>query len=848
MKALDFNRGWQFATEPYNMMQNIIAEMMHTEKSARTVNLPHDSMIESDTRADAPAGPASGYYTAGVSHYTKKVEIPAAWQGEEVYLAFDGAMMNATLEVNDNRAALQHNGYIPFAVRITPYLYFGEENRLTVTVNPSMQPNSRWYTGAGIIRSVSLIHCPKLHIARDGIFGYTRALDYRADGTTELAHLETVVDVSNETTETRLAEVTVWLTEENGEETVAQCSQMLQVNPGETAAAYLRFVLENPRLWNAEHPNLYRMHARVTETATFRTRACPAENPMQDEDSVLFGVRTVQVDSTRGLRINGQSVKLKGGCLHHDNGIVGAISLYDLEHRKLEKLKAIGFNAVRTTHNPPSAALIEACDRLGIYVLDEAFDAWGMGKQPGDYNQYFDTDWQKDLRAFVRRDRPHPAVILWSTGNEIVERGGLGNGYSLASQLAEAVHALDPSRPVTNAICSYWNGLDEKRMRTAMKKMVAASMASSQNAKMEGKEDTDWEEFSAPFTNGLDVVGYNYMEDKYEKDHALYPQRVILGTENYPKEVGLHWPMIEKLPYVLGEFTWTACDYIGEAGIGKGVFVESEVATNTHPDQLVNGTPSAYPWRTAYDADLDILGGQMPQGDYRSVVWGSQACYLYSYDPAVFEKTEVLSRWGFPDVRHCWTWPGSEGKMTRVVVFSGAEEVVLFLNGTEASRKKAGENLLMDLPHSFVFTLPYTPGRLEAVSYAGGQKIGETALETTGPATALRLRTERTQLPADGHSVACVWAELVDEQGRVVPYEEVLLQLQLSGPAALAGFGSAIPITADNYSVGECHTYQGRAMLVLRSGYEIGSVTVKVSAKETPHLSATATVECKANN
>ena len=186
--------------------------------------------------------------------------------------------------------------------------------------------------------------------------------------------------------------------------------------------------------------------------------------------------------------------------------------------------------------------------------------------------------------------------------------------------------------------------------------------------------------------------------------------------------------------------------------------------------------------------------------------------------------------------------------MTRVVVFSGAEEVVLFLNGTEASRKKAGENLLMDLPHSFVFTLPYTPGRLEAVSYAGGQKIGETALETTGPATALRLRTERTQLPADGHSVACVWAELVDEQGRVVPYEEVLLQLQLSGPAALAGFGSANPITADNYSVGECHTYQGRAMLVLRSGYEIGSVTVKVSAKETPHLSATATVECKANN
>ena len=757
-------------------------------------------------------------------------------------------MMNATVEVNDNRVVLQHNGYIPFAVRITSCLYFGGENRLTVTVNPSMQPNSRWYTGAGIFRSVKLIHCPRLHIVPDGIFGYTRALDFAQNGSANLAHIEASVDVCNTTAKSRLAEVTVWLTMERSRKPVVQCSQMLQLNPWATAAAHLRFTVENPNLWDAEHPSLYRMHAKVVEKGTFCTHTCPVENPMQDEDSVLFGVRTVQVDSIHGLRINGRTVKLKGGCLHHDNGVAGAVSLPDLERRKLASLKEIGFNAVRTAHNPPSLALIEACDRLGVYVLDEAFDAWGMGKQPGDYNQYFDTDWQKDLQFFMRRDRSHPSVILWSTGNEIVERGGLGNGYPLAARLAEAVHASDPSRPVTNAICSYWNGLDEERMRAAVQKLITSGMASDQNAQMEGKGDTAWEELSAPFTNGLDVVGYNYMEEKYEIDHAMYPHRVMLGTENYPKEVGRHWPMIEKLPYVIGEFTWTACDYLGEAGIGKGVFVDPETAAKTNPDQLVNGKPSAYPWRTACDADLDILGGRLPQGDYRSVVWGSRATHLYSYDPAVYEKTEVLSRWGFPDVQSCWTWPGCEGKMTRVVVFSNAQEVALWVQGAEILRQKAGEALLENLPYSFVFTLPYTPGILTAVSYTDGQRISEDTLETTGPVSELRLRAEKTAIPADGHSAVCIWADMTDAQGRVVPCSEIALHLTLSGPAAMAGFGSANPITADNYAAGECHTCHGRAMLVLRSGYETGTALVQISAKDNPKLCAAIKIECSAVN
>ena len=284
-----------------------------------------------------------------------------------------------------------------------------------------------------------LVHCPKLHLAADGLFAWTRSLDWQ-DGAASLAHLQAEVDVCNETGEPRVAEVEVWLTPEAGGEAVARCAQVLQVNPGETAVAHLRFVLEKPALWQAGSPNLYRLHARVTEQGVFTTHLCPAEAPMTDEDSVLFGVRTVQVDPVHGLRINGRTTKLKGGCLHHDNGVAGAVSLYDLEVRKLQALQAIGFNAVRTAHNPPSAAFIEACDRLGLYVLDEAFDAWGMGKQPGDYNQFFDTDWQRDLAAFVRRDRAHPSVILWSTGNVIPQ-------YLYSSKYPNALYLWAPHPP-----------------------------------------------------------------------------------------------------------------------------------------------------------------------------------------------------------------------------------------------------------------------------------------------------------------------------------------------------------------------------------------------------------------
>ncbi len=828
MRSQNIDQGWQFQHQRiYDGFPD-----QDKEKSIREVNLPHDYMIESNVSEEAAAGSASGFYTEGVASYTKHIEIPREWEQEEIYLHFDGVMMNATVDINGSKAILQHNGYIPFSVNITPYIYFGKTNRVTVIVNPSMQPNSRWYTGAGIFRSVELLHMPKLHIANDGIYGYTKGIEYDTQGNPAFAHLHTEIEVHNETLENKIALVEVYLTEDGSEKVILSRKQKMQVNPCTIDTAYLNLTLENPALWDVETPNLYRLHARVTDLGAFKTHFVPRAENTIDESSVLFGIKTVTADVNHGLRINGKTVKLKGGCLHHDNGMLGAVSLYNTEYRKISILKKIGFNAVRTTHNPPSAALIEACDRLGMYVFDEAFDSWGIMKQPGDYNQYFDTDWEKDLTAFMKRDRNHPSVIIWSTGNEIPERGGMNNGYTLATRLAKAAHILDPSRPISNAICSYWSGLDDELSQENVKKMmgdVSVDASSLQNADG-GKNDTSWEEYSEAFTNGLDIVGYNYMEDKYPLDHKIYPERVILGSENYPKEIGVHWPMIESTPYVIGDFTWTAFDYIGEAGIGKSLFLEPDDPLLQIGPFALMSSGSKFPWRLANDADVDINGAILPQGTYRSIIWGSDKTFLYSYTPAVIGKTELISNWGFTDITKNWNWKNSDHKPVQVAVFSNGDEVELFQNGTPIGKCKAGERLAADLPKSFLFDLTYISGDLEAVSYKNGKELSRDTLKTTGSVKRIRLLPEKNEMSANGHDVTYVRVELVDENDMVVPDSDMKLHASIDQAASLSAFGSSNPITAENYTTGSFTSYRGAATAIIRSGYQAGSCTLTVSA------------------
>lgn len=821
MRTMNLNPGWHFG---HGLLDN--AGRLAGELDERLVDLPHDYMIEGDVYAGAPSKQAGGYYSAGVAHYWKDVDIPAEWAGERVALRFDGAMMNATVEVNGAKAALHHYGYSPFEVDITRLVYPGEVNCVAITLNPSMQPNSRWYSGAGLFRGVRLSHMPKLHIAFGGLSGYTRKIEYGPDGEARTAYLKVSAEIENDHAESRLAEVEFALVDDAAGATARAARTAVQVPPMGATTACATLTVDAPRLWSAQAPNLYRLAVRCREAGICKTRVIPVDRPADDEESVLFGIRTVEADVNHGLRINGMSVKLKGGCLHHDNGVIGAVSLYDAEARKVRKLKDMGFNAIRTAHNPPSAALIEACDRLGMYVFDEAFDTWGMGKQPGDYNQFFESDWREDLAAFVRRDRCHPSVILWSTGNEITERAGLNDGYVWADRLAGAVRALDPSRPVSNGVCSFWNGLDDAMMRDQLFRQREASL---QNADPGGSRDLTWEKYTEAFVNALDIVGYNYLEDRYEQDHALFPERVILGSENFPVQVGAHWPMIERTPWVIGEFTWTAWDYVGEAGIGKATFFDSgDSAAKDAASPWLGGSP--FPWRTANDADFDITGELRPQGAYRRVVWGSGETAVFSYDPASFGKLEVLTPWGFPGVWDSWTWRGMEGRPVDVLVFSAADEVALLLNGKCVGRLRAGEAEAHGMPRTFLFRTTYVPGTLEAVGYAGGEEVSRGRLATAGAPARVRLAPEAKALRADGEALAYVRVEITDDQGNIVPDAAVKLTAGVDGAATLLGFGSANPVTDENYTRGAFTSYRGRALAVLRALRAPGEARLSVAA------------------
>lgn len=866
MQAIRIDRDWTFRR---GLMDSLGA--MKADPGV-VVNLPHDGMIGTAVSPNAPAKSDMGYFTGDLSNYTKFVFLPKEWEGECVGLQIDGAMLNATVEVNGYKAGVQHYGYAPFYVDLSDLVAFGEENRITIHVNASMQPNSRWYTGSGLYRGVKLLHGPKVHLVPDGVFVHTKEV---ADG---CAFLEALIDVQNDTGENRLVEVEVTLSEEistgNGAalpkeqgKAVACTKRVIQVNSREAETARMAITLKNPKLWDADEPNLYKVKVRTTDLGVYRTHFIKnkVQDPMADgeaeqgncgcscvgdEAEVLFGVRTITVDAERGLRINGKTVKLKGGCLHHDNGLLGAVSLYESEARKVKKLKEVGFNAIRTAHNPPSAALIEACDRLGMYVFDEAFDAWGIAKRGGDYSQFFADCWERDLTAFVRRDRVHPCVILWSTGNEIPERGGLNNGYSLATRLAETIHGLDGSRPVSNGICSLWSGLDD---------YLADGQNQAQNAADESSQ-VSWEKVTEPFTNGMDVVGYNYMEDLYERDHEMFPERVILGSENFPKEIGFRWPLVEKLPYVIGEFTWTAWDYLGEAGIGKAAyFRQDDPFVERGSWALMPPEGSPYPWRLANDADFDITGQVLAQGAYRSVVWGNQQTFLYSYHPDAFGKVELITLWGFPAVIPSWNFAGYEGKPVELMVFSNAQEVELFVNGRSLGKKAVSKERPM--PGSVRFETVYEPGKVEAISYVDGMEVSRAALETTGKPVSLRLLPEKTKLCADGHDLAYVGVEILDEQGRVVPDAKVSLEAVLlcdkaqgidgaSGDHAsenvensgaklkkcgwLAAFGTANPVTDEDYTDQRTVSYRGRAMAILRAGYGAGKMVLTVSGEGLP--------------
>jgi len=757
------------------------------------VNLPHDAAIARPRSHSASTGGAGGYAWSGLVTYRKSLFAPVEWRGQAVQLEFEGVYMNAEVYLNHHLLALHPYGYTSFIVDLTAHLQCGEENVLRVVVNNTAQPNSRWYSGTGIYRHVWLRTGGPLHIRPWGVFVTTPV----AEPTASMVHVSTEV----------AGVVTGALLRSTIHDASGVAVAALET-PVENAPVEQTLTVHEPRLWSLDAPYLY----------TLVSELCLGDEVV-DREQTTFGIRTISIDARHGLRLNGVPLKLKGGCVHHDNGLLGAASYDRAEERKVELLKASGFNAIRCAHNPPAPAMLDACDRLGMLVIDETFDCWRTGKNPGDYHLHFEDWWQRDTASMVLRDRNHPCILAWSIGNEVQERAGLSDGAAWARRQAEYIRSLDPTRAITSALPFLFEEAFVERKR----KPDPATAGSTQSSfDLDRHKPTDvahdeWGNRTREFCRALDIVGYNYIHTRYAWDGEHFPGRVIAGTETYPSFAYDSWQETERLPFVIGDFVWTALDYLGESGLGK-VIVDSPV-----PYAAID----PWPLHLAICGDIDICGFKRPQSHFRDRLWGlATAPYIGVLDPQMYGKRIEFSPWGWEPVTDSWSFPGREGMPTRVDVYSVDEQVELFVNGVSVGLRPAGAAQR----NKATFDVTYQPGVVEAVGYRDGRAVSRASLATVGAAAALRLSADRTAIHAAYGDLAYVTVEIVDAQGRLVPYAEHQVSLALTGAGELAAAGSANPMSEEVY-VGACHrAWQGRLLAVVRSTGQSGEIALQASA------------------
>ncbi len=851
MKRTQIDRAWEIMKgEPSNMPG------MSAEK--KPVDLPHDFMIETDVTPDSVNGPNTGFYNGGTATYTKYIDAPGEWADKRILVSFDGVFGAVKVILNGHVMGRHHYGYTPFTVDLTREIKPGKKNRLAVVVSNSDEQNCRWYSGAGIYRHVNLLTAPELHIAPDGIFAHTDHIV----GEDAFVVVETTVE--NHTAE----DEDVWVAlefqrlRENGERELipedgaAACGAIkVHVPAGSSETARTQIMVEQAALWDIDHPDLYQVTAKlVTKRPVFGKKPCAdvinagaadagvTDAEILDTETTRFGIRTISVDSKNGFMLNGRSVKLKGGCIHHDNGILGAASFRDSEYRKVMLHKKNGYNALRFAHNPVSSDMLDACDRLGIVVIDEAFDTWNMSKNYFDFSQYFEQEWQQELTNFVVRDRNHPSVVFWSIGNELQEQGGLSDGYHTSAKLAEHVRKLDSTRFVAGALCSLSNGLDDEDTGKFWQSLMGEVQKNGGVVNnLDGKYGRDiWNDYTESFVAPWDVVGYNYLNYHYEEAGELFPNRVICCTESKPREMESYWADVEKYPYLIGDFEWTSHDYIGEAGIGKKIYAEPENAASAAQASYQTG----YPWRLAGAGEFDLCGFEKPQLAYRRIIWGSKETYIACHNPENYGKVEILGRYGWSDCANSWTWRVEEGSPVKVEVYSSAEEVELVLNGRSIGRQAAGK----ENHNRTVFELEYERGTLEAVSYTAGKEVSRDCVKSAGKPAGILITQEKigndgTKLFADGQSLVFARVEIVDDEGNLIPYAEEELTAEAEGAATLAAFGSARPMTEENYTIGRTITYQGRVLAILRAGYEPGEAKLTVRAEGVPEAVLTLVLE-----
>jgi len=762
-----FDAGWKFYRGGAQGAENPSFD----DSRWRIVDLPHDWSIEDLPGTDSPFNVNAisqvngGFTTGGTGWYRKTFSLPSELKGKSLRIRFDGVYMNSEIWLNGQYIGNHPYGYSSFWFDITKKISFDKENVVAVKVKNEGE-NSRWYSGSGIYRHVWLEVLPPVHI---GTWGTCITTPVIAKDEAEV-RIETTIE--NESSENKTLKLITTVIDNNSSK-VAQTGSTLNTEAGSKYSSVHRINIINPFLWSTESPVLYKA---ITEIWS--------GDELIDRNETSFGIRTISFSVSEGFLLNGKPMKLKGGCVHHDNGPLGARAYDRAEERRIEILKASGFNAVRCSHNPPSPAFLDACDRLGMLVMDEAFDMWSEQKNPNDYHLWFDEWWKKDIENMVLRDRNHPSIIIWSIGNEIPGRQK-PEVIETAGKLAGYVRNLDPTRPVTSAV-------------------------------------NDLKPYQDPFFATLDIAGYNYAsggdhnrQGIYKQDHIRVPERIMVGTESYALEAFGAWMDVIDNSYVIGDFVWTAFDYIGEASIGwRGYWQKQDF----------------FPWNLAYCGDIDICGWKRPQSYYRDALWKENQISIWVTPPKpsfpLNPERQDWSRWHWHDVVDSWNWEGNEGKTIEVTVYSSCEQAELFLNGKSLGKKPT------DRSTKFMATwqVPYQPGILRATGLNGKKKIAESELRTAGEPVTIKLTADRYQLKADGQDLSYITVELADKNGLRNPDAENPVIFTIEGPGTIVAVGNGNPVSLESYSLPRRKAWHGRCLVVVKSEAKEGKIILRASS------------------
>ncbi len=786
MKKISFNNDWS-------------CYRSGDREHAFPVTVPHDAMLLDEKSETSPAGVNTGWYVAQDYTYEKEFFVPEDWKGETILFEFEGVYRKATVYVNDMKLAYQDYGYIGFYADATRAVRYGESNTMKVTVINHDQPNSRWYSGTGIYRPVWLLRMPKSHIKMDGIRVTT--LDYREPKILTEVALHRDAD-STDTVKIEILEARpngeVLLGNESYPEGRILSERTISITGNEVL--YETFELPEAKLWSPEHPNLYL--CRVTYGDDVRTES--------------FGIRMLEYNDRIGFAINGKRELLLGGCIHHDNGLLGACAYDFSEYRKVRLLKEAGYNAIRSAHNPCSKAMLRACDELGVMVMDEYVDVWYIHKTKYDYATEVEKNYKTDLKRIVKKDYNHPSVIMYSTGNEVAE-SAQKRGIALCGKMTDYLHQMDHTRPVSCGINIFFNFLSSMGFGVYSDKKADQAAENAKKKKAVGSEfyntvagllGANFMKFGATlypcdvktrdaYAN-MDIAGYNYGIFRYQHDLKKYPDRLILGSETFCSDAYRFYEEAKGNARIIGDFVWSAMDYLGEVGIGSHEY--SEYAPRFD---------SGLGWVSAGSGRIDLTGKELGEMRYTQVAFEQRPIAMAVTPVKYAGEAHSPSAWKMTNAVESWSWRGCEGKKTTVEVYARGTSVALFLNGEQLGEQKLKKDCRV------LFPVTYENGTLLAISYdAHHREIARCELTTASEETMLCAEPEKAELCQD-RDLAYVRFRYTDAAGEVKPMTRGEITLSVEN-GTLIGFGSACPYYTKNYQGNVADTYYGEALAIIR--------------------------------